>query len=282
MARRGLGGFVLYFLVLVSSVRSGWAWGEEGHRLVNGVAVESLPEPLRTYFRMRKAYLIENASQPDWLARDNPAERAHHYTDSDADEAYPFARLREQFVDEGRGPTSRQLRNGDLIWQIERYTRELEKDFRGRRWSEVDRAAVFLAHYACDLTQPLHTLVNYDGQLTRQAGVHARFETDLVRAIELNWTPQVEPAVFEPNVRARIFQELRESYRESPLIFAADRSAASGRSYLDPDYFPAFVRMVGPLGRKRLEAAVRLVASLWYTAWVRAGKPELPPGEASR
>jgi hypothetical protein len=245
-------------------------------------AVESLPEPLRTYFNARKAYLIANASLPDLVAIQNPEERPHHYTDADADESYPFPHLRRQYLDQGRGPTPHELHNGDSIWQIDRYTLELEKDLRRRRWSEADRAAIFLAHYASDLTQPLHTLVNYDGKMTRQAGVHARFETELVRAVLLKWTPAPQPAVFLPNVRARVFEELLASYHESPLIFAADRFAVADRNYLDPGYLPAFVGMVGPLARRRLEAAVQLVSSLWYTAWVRAGKPGLPPGEAAR
>ena len=39
------------------------------------------------------------------------------------------------------------------------------------------------SHYLQDAHQPLHASNNYDGQLTEQNGVHARFETRAVRAI---------------------------------------------------------------------------------------------------
>jgi hypothetical protein len=45
---------------------------------------------------------------------------------------------------------------------------------------------------------------------------------------------------------------------------------------VDPGFFPAFEKLAGPLAEKRLDAAVSFVSSVWYTAWVRAGKPALP------
>ena len=61
-------------------------------------------------------------------------------------------------------------------------------------------------------------------------------------------------------------------------IFASDHLAVSGRSYFDPQYFATFCKLAGPLAEKRIEAGASFVSSLWYTAWVRAGKPVLPAG----
>ena len=266
---------LLAFLVLASA-RLGRPWGNQAHQMVNAMAVENLPEPLRSYFRARKTYLVEHASDPDQLAGENPRERSHHYTDPEAYDRDPFPKLKKQFVDDRRGPTQLELRNGDSIWQIEKFTDELADALRRRQWSDADRAAVFAAHYACDLTQPLHTVLNYDGQFTRQAGIHSRFETEMVNALKDGWVIKPLPAVDEVNLRARIFRELLASYHERNVVFAADRSAVAGRTYVDPGFFPAFEKLAGPLAEKRLEAAVSFVSSVWYTAWVRAGKPELP------
>ena len=83
-------------------------------------------------------------------------------------------------------------------------------------------------------------------------------------------------AVNEVNLRARIFRELLASYRQRNAVFSADRNAVAGRSYVDPRFFPAFEKLAGPLADARLTAAVSFVSSVWYTAWVRAGKPALP------
>ncbi len=266
----------ILLLVFATLPVPGLAWGDRGHKLINATAVENLPEPLRSYFRGRKAYLVEHAIDPDLLGSDDASERPHHYTDLDADDSFPFLTLRRQFVVERAGPTPRQLPHGDSIWQIERFTLRLADSLQRRRWQDADNNAVFAAHYAADLTQPLHTLLNYDGQLTGQKGVHARFETDLVNALADGWRLKPRPAIFEPDLRARIFQELITSFSCRNAIFASDHLAVSGRNYLDPQYSAMFFKLAGPLAEKRLEAGASFVSSLWYTAWVRAGKPLLP------
>src|SRR5271157_2543686 len=267
---------VILILAIVYRPEPGLAWGDRGHKLVNAAAVDNLPQPLRSYFEARKVYLIEHASDPDLLAHDDAAERPHHYTDLDADDTYPFPNLRRQFVLQRAAPMFWQLRNGDSLWQIERFTLRLADSLRHRRWQAADEDAVFVAHYAADLTQPLHTVKNYDGQLTGQQGVHARFETELVNALADGWQLRPRPAVFEPDLRARIFREMTESFSYRNVVFASDHTAVSGRNYLDPQYYAVFYKLAGPLAEKRLEAGASFVSSLWYTAWVRAGKPVLP------
>jgi hypothetical protein len=266
---------VILVLAIVYRPEPGLAWGDRGHKLVNAAAVDNLPEPLRSFFEARKVYLVEHASDPDLLAHDDAAERPHHYTDLDADDAYPFPNLRRQFVLERAAPMYWQLRNGDSLWQVERFTLRLAESLQRRRWQAADQDAVFVAHYAADLTQPLHTVQNYDGQLTGQKGVHARFESDLVNALADGWRLKPQPAVFLQDLRGRIFDEAIASFNCRNLVFASDRIAVSGRTYLDPQYSAVFYKLAGPLAEKRLSAGASFVSSLWYTAWVRAGKPPL-------
>jgi hypothetical protein len=267
---------VIVLLALAHRPVPGLAWGDRGHKLVNAAAVENLPEPLRSYFLARKAYLVEHAFDPDLVAQDDPAERPHHYTDLDADDVSPFLNLRRQFVLERAAPKPWQLPHGDSIWQIERFTLRLADSLQHRRWQDADHDAVFVAHYAADLTQPLHTTMNYDGQLTGQKGIHARFETDLVNALADGWRLKPRPATYEPDLRARIFKEMMASFSYRNVVFASDHIAIFGRSYLDPQYYAEFYKLAGPLAEKRLAAGASFVSSLWYTAWVRAGKPVLP------
>lgn len=272
-------GWLQAAMVLLLFVRwpmTGLAWGDRGHQLINAAAVDNMPQPIRSYFQARKVYLVEHASDPDLLAHDDAAERPHHYTDLDADDSFPFPNLRRQFVLKRAGPMPWQLRNGDSLWQIERFTLQLANSLQHRRWQQADHDAVFVAHYAGDLTQPLHTVKNYDGQLTGQKGVHARFETDLVNALAASWQLKPQPPLFEADLRARILEEALASFNCRNLVFAADHIAVSGRTYLDPQYNAVFYKLAGPLAEKRLSAGASFVSSLWYTAWVRAGKPSLP------
>jgi hypothetical protein len=272
-ARRGLHALVLVLAALGLLPVHARAWGERAHRRVNAEAIENLPEPLRSYFRARKSYLVENASKPDWLAAHSAAERGHHFVEVEAYDVYPFLAFRQQFVQERRDPSPAQLQHGDCVWQIELFTLKLAAALRERRWDEGDEAALFLAHYATDLTQPLHTVVNYDGRLTNQAGLHHRFEVELVNAHLDAWAFDPAPSIVEADLRARIFRELLESYRHRHQILEADRIAVAGWTYVHPRYTATFAERSGPVARQQLEAAVSFVSSLWYTAWVRAGRP---------
>jgi hypothetical protein len=275
----------MVILVLLAARAPVWAWGERAHEIINAAAVENLPEPLRAFFRARQAFLVEHAIDPDRLAKENAEERPHHYTEVEAYDSYPFNVFRKQFVEERLGPTAAQLQHGDSLWQIERFTLKLSEDLRRRRWDDAERDAVFTAHYAADLTQPLHAVMNYNGQLTNQTGIHSRFESDLVNALGNRWALAARPVVIETDLRARIFQEYLATYQCQNLVFAADRIALAGWNYSDPRYFADFEKLAGLLAKRRIEAGVCFVSSLWYTAWVRAGKPIMPsrsPGSRER
>jgi hypothetical protein len=269
--QRMLLGILLFQLVPLT----GRAWGNVGHQIINRAAVESLPQPLRAWFEARLEFLVMHASDPDLLAHNDPTERPHHYTDADAYDRLPFARLREQFVQRHWPPSEVEAKNGTALWEIDSYTRNLESDFRHAQWDRANHDAVFLGHYAADITQPLHTVKNFDGQLTGQNGVHSRFETELVNVLAGGWHLQGAPAAEIPNLDRRIFEEYIESYAMASLVLTADHKAVSGRTYLDPAYFSRFFKLAGPLAERRLEDAASFVGSLWYTAWLKAGSPDL-------
>lgn len=257
-----------------------WGWGRTAHQMINAAAIKTLPEPLRAYFQSHQFYLVEHASDPDQLADKDPQERYHHFADIEAFDSYPFPKFRKEFVVEYLPPTPTQIQDGDAPWQIERFTLLLSADFRNRHWSAASHDAVFAAHYAADLTQPLHTTLNFDGQRSGQEGIHKRFETGVVDFFADRWVLQPQPAALIPRLRARIFEEFLLSYQARTAIFTADRKARSRFGYHNPRFLPVFAEIIGPLTKERIEDAVSFVGSLWYTAWVRAGKPDLRAWEA--
>src|SRR5215472_15657991 len=76
--------------LLVADPYSARGWGHRAHELVNAAAVENLPEPLRSYFRIHEEYLVAHASDPDLLSREDENERPHHFTEVEAYDRYPF------------------------------------------------------------------------------------------------------------------------------------------------------------------------------------------------
>src|SRR5262249_10815899 len=148
----------------------------------------------------------------------------------------------------------------------------------------LERAAV-LGHYVADAHVPLHAIVNYDGQLTGQKGVHARWESELVARFERQIESRVEPsaAVRIDDPTAFVFDVLRESFVRSPDALLADRETAGPRDYADtPEddryddgYYSRFYEREGDTIVSRLDAAATALGSLWLSAWEDAGRPTL-------
>ncbi|MGH9405196.1 MAG: hypothetical protein ACRD3D_05070 [Terriglobia bacterium] len=243
--------------------------------MINAAALRSLPEPLRLYFERHRFYLVAHASDPDALSATDPREHIHHFADVEAYDSYPFRTFHTEFVLRHSPASAGEKRNGDVMWQIERFDLRLAADFKAADWNDAGRDAVFCAHYAADLTQPLHTVLNFDGQRTAQNGIHKRFETDLVGFYADRWELHPAPAALIPNLRERIFAELLRSYGMSRGIFAADLKARARWSYSDPRFLSAFCSLAGAIAEAQIQDAAGFVGSLWYTAWARAGKPDL-------
>jgi hypothetical protein len=135
--------------------------------------------------------------------------------------------------------------------------------------------AAVAGHYIQDAHQPLHATNNFDGQLTGQTGLHARFERDVIERFESRLT--VHPAAPEPvtNPRDAAFDALLGSYRLVDPILAADREAIAGKDTYDDEYFERFFARVQPILERRLGDAITATSGIIIGAWLLAGKPVL-------
>ena len=76
---------------------------------------------------------------------------------------------------------------GLLPWRTAEFYGRLQREFEslkrqpppGYALDNIALYAAVLAHYVADGHVPLHAVVNYDGQLTEQQGLHSRWETEL-------------------------------------------------------------------------------------------------------
>lgn len=266
------------FLLLSAVVACGLnapAWGPRGHELVIEQAVTTLPPELRPFFEANRAWLAANASAPDaWIDSDS-SEAPHHFMDMER-YAKKFEQLpptREEAIQKaGRDWVAS---SGDLVWWLPHSTRELARAMRAGQREEILRWAVAVAHYAADISQPLHTTENYDGQLSGQPGVHAKFETQTVNHVAgfLQLRPQPARALADPF--NSVFAQIARSYRRLEPILQADREAR----VTDPERGTTYSALMGArlrgLIQEQLEAGATLTGSLWLTAWVEAGRPDL-------
>jgi predicted AlkP superfamily phosphohydrolase/phosphomutase len=260
------------------------AWGFTAHRMVNRKAIATLPKPLRALFAANEAYVVEHAIDPDlWRAAGVRGEGPNHYLDMDAFGAYPFDGIPRVEAEHLRIHGAEAAGKGRLPWRIAEVYGELVAAFRAGDTGRALERAALLGHYVGDAHVPLHAALNYDGQLTTQAGVHARWESDLVERFER----QIEAAVL-PSAAQRVadpvaftFSALVDSYARSLEVLASDRESAGARDFIetaeddryDDAYYSKLYEKEGRRLCARLSAAATATGSLWLSAWEDAGRP---------
>ena len=262
------------------------AWGFEAHFLIMERAIALLPPELRPLFEKHRAKVVERIIDPDtWRSAGFEDEEPNHFLDLDW-EGYgkePFRELpRDYTAAIAKFGRARIQQNGTVPWRVEEMFGSLERAFRDyeRRgaFGQVDiiHFSAWLGHYVSDAIQPFHGVINYDGQLTRQNGVHARFEAALVERYksQLVLTPKALPPVRTP--REFIFERLIEDTRLVPGILKADLDALGSREAYDDVYFDAFFRATRPVLERRLSESIAAVAAMITGAWEAAGRPAVP------
>jgi hypothetical protein len=128
-------------------------------------------------------------------------------------------------------------------------------------------------------------VANYDGQLTGQAGLHARWESNLFLRFQRQLEPAVTPAEAKPvgDPVATTFSVLQDSKAWAAEVLEADRGAAGPRDLVetpgddryDDGYYSRLYAKEGDRFAARLAAAAQMVGSFWLSAWQKAGRPKL-------
>jgi alkylated DNA nucleotide flippase Atl1 len=264
------------------------AWGQDGHRTITLRAVEGLPPGVQPWFAPVKAFISEHSVDPDlWrvldLRSDLGVEGPNHFLNIDAlDEPPPYTGVpREHRAFVARYGASRAERVGRLPFRAMELYDALVGELRdaGARRSgspaNAQYLAAVLAHYVEDAFVPFHAVSNSDGQQTRQSGIHARFETELLRRYGSRLALSPARAARIDDVREFLFATLAESARLAPDVLEADRAARAGRTGYNAAYYAAFFTGTRLVLERRVQGSVDAVASVLLTAWEAAGRPAL-------
>jgi hypothetical protein len=287
MMRKTLVVLLAGVAVLTTPV-SASAWGFAAHRFIMRQAVDILPAELKPFFVAHRDELVIRVVDPDLWRNVGWEDDPNHFMDFGVEEygSYPFTALpRDYSAAVEKFGIAVVKRNGTLPWRLEEMFGNLRRSFEAFRRSSpytVSDTILFSAvasHYLQDAFQPFHATNNFDGQLTRQHGLHARFERDLFERFEPRIT--VRPGSILPiqDPRKAAFDTLLSSYQLVDPILKADRDAAAGKTTYDDQYFGRFFMSAQPLLEKRLSEAITATASLLVGAWQQAGRPTLRMGD---
>jgi len=278
----------LLLAVTIAWPASASAWGFEAHKFIVDRMVELLPPELKPLFEKRRAFIMERSVDPDmWRTVGWDQEPPNHFLDIDyaAYGPYPFDALPRDYdaaVQKfGKDVVHSQ---GLLPWRTAEFYGNLRREFESLKRQPtpgyaVDNIVLFaavMAHYVSDGHVPLHSVVNYNGQVTGQDGLHSRWETELFERNRAALTIAPAPAKGIANPRDFMFEVILASYRATPNVLESDLKAAAGREFYDDAYFEAFAKGTLPNLERRLNDSITAVASMIIGAWEQAGKPAIP------
>jgi hypothetical protein len=277
---------LLAVVVLVVMPSPAHAWGFEAHQFIMDRAIALLPAELRPLFERHRAMVVERSIDPDtWRAAGFEGESKHHFLDLDWEGygPYPFAELpRDYTAAVARFGIARIEENGTIPWRTEEFYGNLRRAFDGyARRGPFGRFDILffsasLAHYVSDAHVPFHAVINYDGQLTGQQGIHARFESSLFERYRDRLT--IAPVPREPirTPRDFIFDRIVEGTQLVPPILEADRAAIGAGEEYAAEYYDRFFASNRPVLERRLSESIAAVAAMIAGAWEAAGRPAVP------
>lgn len=270
-------GFIRYPLLFILLFGLG-SWGDKAHRKISSSSVAFFPEELKN-LQYWAPFLADHSSDADFLKKTDKTEVVKHYIDLDNYDSFKENhRIQEDFKticsEYGRDVVKK---NGTLPWCTDSAYQALVQNFKAKNWNQAALSAANLSHYVADGFMPLHGTANYDGQLSNQKGIHSRYEETM---IDLNIDKiQVHISKIEKanSARSFIFNYLYSNYSFVDSLLIADKHAfdIAGKTY-NTDYYNSLWEKTSQFTINLLEESSRSLATLIYTAWIEAGKPEIP------
>ena len=269
-----------------------FGWGFWAHQRINRLAVFTLPPELFGLYKHNIDYLTEHAVDPDKRRYAVDGEAARHFIDIDHYGEYPFEGVPRNWTDAvGKLGEDTLRAYGILPYHIPREVYRLTQAFIDKYLRRIMKISADMGHYIGDAHVPLHTTENYNGQLTGQKGIHGFWEYRLPELFASEYDFFVGRAYFIEDIQAEAWDAVLESHaaldsvlsfeRQLTESFSPDkkfgyesRNAITVRSY-SRAFSKAYHDMLNGQVERRMRLSIRRIGSFWYTAWKRAGSPDL-------
>jgi hypothetical protein len=270
-----------------------FTWGFFAHKLINRLAVFTLPESLLLFYKSNIEFITDHAVDPDKRRYSVPEEAPRHYIDLDHYEhTAPVDTVPKYWKDAVAKYTEDTLNAyGTVPWHILTMKYRLTEAFKEKNIEKILKYSAEIGHYVGDAHVPLHATENYNGQFTNQKGIHGFWESRLPELFSENYDFFVGRAFYVNDVLGLAWKASEGSFaaKDSVLDFERSLNASypSDKKYsiemrgqtqiktYSREYSKAFHEMLGGQVERRMRLSILAVGSIWYTCWVDAGQPNL-------
>ena len=285
---------IIIILSLISFENSK-KWGFQGHKIINRMAVFTLPLEMVIFFKKNIEYITENSTKPDSRRYSNKKEGAGHYIDLeyyneiDSLETYNWKKISSIVSEDSL------YKHGILPWRIIQYKYLLQNAFEKKSYKDIVKYASELGHYLADAHVPLHTTKNYNGQLTNQHGIHSLWETKIVNLISNDINYFTNKAIYIENINQFIWNIINNSNKDVKTVLKEEEilnlnknivkytfPARNEKKTYSDEYIKEYNLKLNGMVSNRIKLAIENLGSIWYTAWVDAGQPTLIEKEVQK
>jgi hypothetical protein len=269
------------------------SWGFLVHRTVHQLAIYELPGSLQRFMYHHMEYGVRYSVRPDQRRSQDSTEAAKHYIDFEEYGDSAAWKMPWSWTDAvARYTPDSLLKHGYVPYYVIMMKNRLTQAFRSGNADSVLILATELAHYIGDAHVPLHTTVNYDGQLTGQKGLHALWESTIPEMLIDQFTlSSPHKAKYIRHPEQAIWNAVRHSYSMVDEILKTERTVSASftdntkyrvqtrngrevKSYTSA-FAKAYNKALGHSINDQLIRTANMIADFWYTAWVDAGKPDM-------
>jgi hypothetical protein len=245
------------------------------------------------FFHSNMPKLVYDAPRPDTRRNTDSTEAPKHFIDLEPFNEKPAYHLPHDFDKAiARYSLDTLTKYGYVPYQIMVVKDQLTRAFNMQNKDSILFYAADLGHYIGDANVPLHTTLNYDGQLSNQQGLHSLWESMIpeleIEQYNLNSGHKVR---YLRNPIKDVFRAIKRAHELLPSMFAKEvettllftdstkyryqlRNGKQSRSYSSA-FAKAFAEKLKPTINQQLLHSADMIADFWYTAWVDAGKPNL-------
>ena len=266
-------------LLLLGLPAGAWAWAGAQHIQINRLAGRNVPDEMGAFRAFSRPMVLPGIYPDLWKGSDFEEDSRHYFEPDRLPGGFDLFSIGSNRTTAFQAQIPvRSEEIGVAPWTIVGLLDEMTEAMRTNDWQWAARCGAAMGHYVADLHMPLHCTRNYNGQETWQDGIHTRWESDMTKAFFRTEELSLEPAVYLENPFRSIMEWVAESFALAPEILKADaiaKRSAGGR--IDTEvYYLKLWELTGGIAVARVGDAVSDLSSLWYTAWIDAGKPAIP------
>src|ERR1700722_13928503 len=280
-------------ILLLFIVFSFSSWGFLVHQTICQLSVYELPKKMQPFFFKNLSWLVKESIQPDIRRNTDACEAPKHFIDLEMYGDSSEWKMPLHWVDALKIYSKDTLmKYGYVPYVVIMEKNNLTNVMRNKNADSILFYAGDLCHYISDANVPLHTTTNYDGQLSKQNGIYALWETQIPQ-IELNqynlyanhkasYLKNPEETIWNGirnahNLLKEIFEEeikTSKNFSDSTKYHTQTKNGKQYKNYTD-NFAKAYSKKLGGSINDQLIRSANMVSDFWYTCWVDAGKPDL-------